>query len=211
MGRGTCGSATKVDKFTLLVERQGGVVGKPRLDVFDLEVLLQILAERHGLVPRLFDAFERLVELDDLLHFGLDGREIILGQAVRQVKIVVEATFDCWSERQLHAVEQPHHGPSHDVGAGMPHHIQGFLVLFREQLQFDLAFLGQREVQAHGFAVDFGADGGLGESGTDIEGHIAGGGRPGKGLFGAVWQNDFQHVGSCGVGGERRRGRERKV
>ena len=82
------------------------------------------------LVARHLEPLERLVGLDDLGHLGLDGGKVLLAELVLQVEVVVEAVVDRRAEGQLHAVEQPHHGPGHHVGAGMPHDPPGLRGLF---------------------------------------------------------------------------------
>ena len=49
---GNMRSTAQIDEFTLPVKAERDVIGQPRLEVFDLEMLLEIGAKRHGLVAR---------------------------------------------------------------------------------------------------------------------------------------------------------------
>ncbi len=68
----------------------------------------------------------------------------------------------------MHAFEQPHDGLGHDVGGAVPHDGEGFGVFFGEQAEADFAVGRQRAAEVDLAAVDFGQDGGLGQTGTDF-------------------------------------------
>ena len=170
------------------------MVGQARLDVLDLQCLTQVLAEPEGLVAAHFLSLERLVFLDDLCHFGLDLGEVLLGNPPRALKIVVEAVFDGGAKGQLNPVEKPHHRPRHDVGARVPHDVQGLRVAIGDQPQGDLAFFGQESIGADDLAVNLRGQGGLGQAGTDSRRNVD---RPdAMRVFQdfAVGQGDFQHI-----------------
>ena len=84
----------------------------------------ELLADLQRLGPRHFEPLERLVGLDDLLHLGFDRRKVFLRERLGQLEVVVEAAFDRRPEGQLHALQEPHHRPGHDVGRRVPHHAQ---------------------------------------------------------------------------------------
>ena len=91
----------------------------------------QIAAELDRLLPVHLDPLERLVFRDDLGHLGLDLGEVGLGQGVLHLEIVVEAVGHRRPKGQLHALEQPHDRPGHDVGTGMAQQIEGLGVFGR--------------------------------------------------------------------------------
>ena len=186
--------AAQIDEIALPVERDLAMVGQAGLDVFDLQPLAQVLAELQGLVAVHFHSLERLVFLDDAGHFRLDQGEILFGKPPLALEIVVEAVLDRGAKGQLDAVVEPHHRPRHDVGTGVPHHVQGLRVAAGNQPQGDLAFLGQEGVRAHDLAIDLGGHGGLGQAGADFRGDIdrADAARVFQDF--AIGQVDFKHV-----------------
>ena len=78
------------------------------------------LAERRqGLVDRQLGAHRRVVLGDDLLHLGLDAREVGLGDRLGQLEVVVEAVLDGRADRVLGARPEPQDGLRHDVRGGV--------------------------------------------------------------------------------------------
>ncbi|MFM1944957.1 MAG: hypothetical protein RI897_3939 [Verrucomicrobiota bacterium] len=70
------------------------------------------------------DFFEDLVGFDDFFHLGLDGGEVIGGDAVVEFDVVVEAIFDGWSVGELGIGPEGGDGGGHDVGAGVAEPLQ---------------------------------------------------------------------------------------
>ncbi len=132
-GVGDVRSATQVDELALPVEAERIVLGQPRLDVLDLQLLIQIVAQFDGFVAVQREPLERLRLLDDLLHLLFDPWEIIVADLMLQVEVVVEAVGQCRPERQRNAGIQPHHGPSHHVRTRVPQHAQGFGIAVGQQ------------------------------------------------------------------------------
>ena len=97
------------------------------------------------------------------------------------------------AERQLHALEQPHHGLGHHVGRAVPHDGERLGILLGEQPQANFAAGGQRAVQIDLPAVDFGQHGRLGQTRADRGRHVVGGDRPIELFPAAVGQNYGQH------------------
>ena len=89
-------------------------------------------ADLAALMPRLFDALELQVCLDDLRHLGLDRREVFFRQRPRQAHVVVKALLGRRSKRQLHTLEQPHHRLRHHVRARVAHDRQRLRVFLRQ-------------------------------------------------------------------------------
>ena len=171
-GAGNVRAAAEVDELALAIERQRGVVGQAFLNVLDLERLAQVAAQRQRLVARLFQSLERFVGLDDLGHLGLDLGKVLFRQWARELEVVVEAVVGGGAERQLHAVEQPHHGPGHHVRGRMPHHGQRLGIFLGEQPQRDAALAGQKGGGADDLAVHFRGQRGLGQARADFGRYI---------------------------------------
>ena len=110
--------------------------------------------------------------LDDPGHLGLDLGEVGLGEGVLHLEIVVEAAGDRRPEGQLHAVEQPHHGPGHDVRTRMAQQVQGLGVLAGNQAKGDLAVGRQWLVGPHQATIHFGGQGGFSQTRADLGGNV---------------------------------------
>ena len=155
-GGGHVRPAAEIEELTLAVEGERLVVRQAASMCSTLYDLLQVAADLQGLVARLLDSLERLIQLDDLLHLGFDGREILLRERLVAVEIVVEPVFDGGSERQLHALVQPHHRAGHDMGRGMPHDGQRLGVPPRKHPQLHVAVGGEFVVEPYELPVNFG-------------------------------------------------------
>ena len=88
------------------------------------------------------------------------------------LEIVIESAGHRRPEGQLHAVEQPHHRPGHDVGTRVAQQIQGLGVFAGDQAQGDLTVAGQRRIDADQPSVYFGGQRGLGQPRTDIGSNV---------------------------------------
>ena len=113
-----------------------------------------------------------------LLHLSLDAGEVIFLDGRCRVDVVIEAVLDGRPERQLHAGEQPHDGPRHDVSAAVPQNIECFAILVGENLKRHFGLAGrQLNVQIDDDTVDLGRHRRLRQSLADALGHLA---RPGS-------------------------------
>ena len=145
-----------------------------------------------------FDPLERLVLLDDPGHLGLDLREVGLRQGVLHLEIVIEALGHRRPEGQLHALEQPHDRPGHDVGAGMAQQIEGLGVFGGDQPQGDLAVGGQQIIDACHLPIHFGGQSGLGQTRADVGGDVDGPNATGILERFSVGKDDFEHKSPAG-------------
>ena len=108
------------------------------VDVLDLEGLAQVGDELAGLGDRQGEPLERLGVLEDPGHLGLDGREVVLGEAAAgHHDVVIKAVGGGRAEREPDAREKPHDGPGHDVGRRMPQDVERLAVLGRQDPQLD--------------------------------------------------------------------------
>ena len=69
-------------------------------------------------------AVELLALLDDLAHPRLDGLQVVRGERLRHVEVVVEAVGDRRPDAELRLREQLLHGLGHDVGGGVPQDVE---------------------------------------------------------------------------------------
>ncbi len=91
---------------------------------FGLEGLALTLEEGHRLVPGPDFAHDRQVAIDDLVHPLLDRHQIVRGERVCPVEIVIEAGFGRWAERHLRAGVKLLHRLRQDMGAVVPDEVQ---------------------------------------------------------------------------------------
>ena len=127
-------TATEIDELPLPVEADGRVSRQPGVDVLDLQLLRHPIDEFEGLVAVADEPLEWLRRIDDLLHLGLDVREVVLTDFVIAGDVVIEPVTGRGPERQLDTRPQPHDGPRHDVSTRMPHDPQRRSILLGEQL-----------------------------------------------------------------------------
>ena len=152
------GPAAEIDELSLPVERERGMGGEAGFDVLGLEGLIEAADDLCRLFPRHLDPLEGLVGLDDPLHLGLDGRQILVGDRTGRPHVVIKPLADRGPEGEFNALEQPHHRAGHDMGRGMPHHRERPGIARIEGLQVDRAGGWERGVEAHGLAVEHRCD-----------------------------------------------------
>ena len=120
------------------------VVVDGQLGTADLDALAQLEVQRAGRVPLEADqlqlvglggefgpgllvghhpAGEPLALPDDLAHPGLDGLQVLRGERLGHVEVVVEAVLDRRADTQLGLREQLLYGLGHDVRGRMPHDV----------------------------------------------------------------------------------------
>ena len=88
------------------------------------------------------------------------------------LEIVVEAVGHRRPKGQLHALEQPHDRPGHDVRTRMAQQIEGLGVFVGDQAKSDLAVGGQQIIDACHLPVHFGGQSGLGQTRANVGGDV---------------------------------------
>ena len=111
------------------------------VDVLDLERLAQVGDELAGLGRRAAsNRSNGSASLTILRHLGLDGRKVVLGEAAAvDLDVVVEAVRRGGPEGELHAGEEPHDGPGHDVRRRVAQDVERLAVLGGQDPQLDRA------------------------------------------------------------------------
>ena len=131
----------------------GGGLGVERgllvSDQFELVRLVGLLGA--GLLFGDRAAAERLRGLDDPLHALLDLLEILRGERILDVEVVVEAVLDDRTDAQLGVRADLLDRLGHDMRGRMAH--DGQTILAVEGDRFDHVAVVQRRVQVAGFAV----------------------------------------------------------
>ena len=120
LGVADVGADAHVDVVALLVEGDAGVVVQVA-DVLDLVLLAALLHKGDGLGAGLLVHGELEVLLDDLLHLGLDRREVVLADldALGQVDVVVEAVVGRGAVGKVGLGIEALDGLRHDVRGGV--------------------------------------------------------------------------------------------
>mmetsp|Transcript_2756 Transcript_2756/g.8369 ORF Transcript_2756/g.8369 Transcript_2756/m.8369 type:complete len:354 (-) Transcript_2756:273-1334(-) len=121
-------------------------------DVIDCDGLLQSLQDLElvrfaglldsslGLLAADFLATEWQLLADNLVHLLFYLLQVLLGERLRRIKVVVEAVVDPRSNRYLSLGEQPLYGHGHDVGRRMSHLEQIFTGLVGRKVHCLLRF-----------------------------------------------------------------------
>ncbi|CAI8430745.1 MAG: Uncharacterised protein [Rhodospirillaceae bacterium] len=109
------GPAAQVDPVALRVERDGLALGQI-FDQLDLELLALGLEQRDGFVPADHLPLKGCVAGDHLVHLRLDHLEVVGGEGLFPVEIVVKAVFDRRADGDLRAGKQLLHRLGQHVG-----------------------------------------------------------------------------------------------
>ena len=122
------------------------------------------------------EPLERLGVLDDPGHLGLDGREVVLGEAAAgDLDVVIEAVGGGRPEGEPHAREEPHDGPGHDVGGRVPQDVERLAVPRGQDPQLDRGVVAvlERPIEVDDRAVGHRRDGRVGQPLADPLGDLA--------------------------------------
>ena len=179
-GRRQVRAAAQVGEVALLVQADGvdALVGDEIVDHLDLVVLAQVGETLLRLFDGQLDAGQREVLSHDPGHLGLDLGQVLAGDGLGQVEVVVEPVLEVVHQRRADAVldlgpVQAADGHGHHVGGGMAEDFQGGVVPGGEDLE-PVRALAHRRREVHGRTVDDRRHGGAGEAWGDVFGHFAG-------------------------------------
>jgi hypothetical protein len=95
-----------------------------RVDDLHLVGLAEVAEALQGLLAADLLALERLLGVDDLLHLGLDEREIVVGERPVDVEVVEEAGLDRRADRHLRLRKQPLDRLGHHVRGRVAQRLQ---------------------------------------------------------------------------------------
>ena len=186
-------AAAEIREVPLRVERDRAVGLLRELDLVRLVLGLEARdrVQERGLLARPRAALRDLTP--DLL---LDRGEVVLGDRLGELEVVVEAVGDRRPDRDLHARVEAEDGLGEQVRARVPEHRQRVLVLRvarREDL--DALAVREREPQVARRAVRAQEDGLLGELGADRAGCVEPGRALGQLQLGGVRKHDLHRAG----------------
>ena len=150
------------------------------------EELARLLAGHHR-------ALEGVVGLDDRRHARLDGLDLLRGERLGHVEVVVEAVVDGGAEAYAgRGNDLAHRGCEH-VRRGVAQHAQRLGVALGEQS--DLGAVGEGPAQVDDLAVDDRRQGGARQPRADLGGEVGGGGSGGEREGASVGEADADGVG----------------
>ena len=145
-----------------------------RLDQLDLERLaaIRVMRDRAVAVPGL--GRDRVARRDDLAHLRLDPAQILGGEGLGPVEIVIPAVRDHGADGDLHLGPDLLHGAGHDMREIVTDEFErGGLVLHR--VDGDGGVMRDRPLQVPVRAVDLRRDGLFRQRGGDVGRHLGGG------------------------------------
>ena len=99
---------------------------------------------------------EGLVRRPDLGHPRLDPRQVVRGERLRELEVVVEPVLDRGADRVLRAGDQVAYGLGQHVGGGMPKDVQPVGLVRSHGFHRSVALRDERQVYQH--AVEPGDD-----------------------------------------------------
>lgn len=167
-GVGHVRTLAHVGEGTRVVE--GDLVFGNLVDVRDLQLVADALEAFLGTCPIEGDARVGTAFGRDLLHARFDLGQVLLGERLRGLEVVVEALVGGRAEPQVGAWEQVEHGHREQVRGAMAEHVERFLVLGGQDAQRRVAL--DRTRGLHDVAVDDAGDGGLGQALADARGDL---------------------------------------
>ena len=183
--------------------RAGAQVGElALLKEADLFALAGVLLNQLDLVRLVLHQFQRLrnvqlkalqrqLFLDDLLHLGLDLLDVLRGERLFHVEVVVESFLDGWADGEFGLWVQALDRLRHHMGRGVP---EGFFaVLVVEGADFQVAVLGDGGAQVGDLAVDSAAAGRFGKARTQGLGYVDDRNARFKFLDASVFESDMDH------------------
>ena len=131
------GTGAQVGELALLIERNVGILRQivDQLHLVGLALLLHELQRpRRGAAQTL----QLQLFLADLPHFGLDFLQVLGGEGLLGVQIIIETVVDGGADSQLRLGPQALDGLGHHMGAGVPIGLAVFLVFKGVQFSSDM-------------------------------------------------------------------------
>ena len=119
----------------------------------ELLFIVLTLHELQCFRDRQLEAFNLDVFLDDLLHLGFDLCEVVVGDGLRQLHIIIEAVIHSRTDGELCARVQAVYRLRHDVGRGVPICLFALFIVKRQNLY--LAIFVEHGAQVAHLAVHF--------------------------------------------------------
>jgi len=189
-GRRQVRTTTQINPVTLTVHGDFVVRGQ-FIDPFRFEALPLLFEEGSNLIPGPDLAHDVYIAVDDVLHAGFDGFEILRGERLIAVEVVIETFLGRGAEGDLRAGEQLLDRHGQHMGGVMTDQVQRAFVLAADQFQLRILF--DWAVQIPFLAVDAGEDRRFRKARADILSHFQGRYRSFIGFHTAVGEGQSDH------------------
>ena len=144
-------ACAEVREIVLLIEGDVLALGSVLTD--ELLFIVLTLHELQCFRYRQLEALNLDVFLDDLLHLGFDLCEVVVGDGLRQLHIIIEAVIHSRADGELCARVQAVYRLRHDVGRGVPICLFALFIVKRQNLY--LAIFVEHGAQVAHLAVHF--------------------------------------------------------
>ncbi len=108
--------AAEIDELPLPIKAQRLVIGEPRLNVLDLQLLIQVAAKLDRLFASGVEPLERLGFGDDFFHLLFDAREVVFADLRVEIEVVIKPVSGGRAECEADSRIEPHDRSRHDVG-----------------------------------------------------------------------------------------------
>ena len=123
------GASAEVGELALAVEGNVVALGGVLLNELDFIGLAPVLHELSGVGGGEGETLDGGLFLDDLLHLGFQGSQILRSEGLFHVKIVVEAAVDGRADGELCPRKKTLHGLGQQMGGGVPEGLFAVLVI----------------------------------------------------------------------------------
>ncbi len=185
-------AAAEIEPVALLVDLDG-LVGRDRIDQFDLEHFAVVAEHLLGLLARPDLLGEGFVARDDLAHFLFDRGEVFRRERLVAEEVVIEAVLDHRADRDLRARPQRLHGFGQHVRGVVPDQLQCAGIVAGDEFDFGVALDWIGEIDDH--AIERHRHRALGQRRRNALGDIEAGDVLGEFAFRAVGEGkgDFLH------------------
>ena len=119
-----------------------------------------------------FAAFELVALPRDLGHLRLDRLQVLGGERLRNVEVVVEAVRDRWTEADSGVRVQLAYGRGQHVSGGVPEHPERVFVVILPRHNRDAIAVGETAIQVYQLTIHSGGHRGPGQTRTDRRGQV---------------------------------------
>ncbi len=163
-------AAAQIDPVALPVQRDLLARRDDVVDDLRLVDLALVLEESDRVVLRHDAALDRQRLGDDLVHLGLDLREVVGRERRLAREVVVETVVDDGTDRDLRVGEQPLRRLREQVRSRMTQDVERLGALLGDDRQLRVVF--DAETRVDELAVDLAGERGLREAGADRRGDV---------------------------------------
>ena len=184
-------ATTHVDVLFVMIETWLVITGNVLIQDFDLVRLAARLEYIARFLPGDFFLDDVVILGYQRQHALFQGSQIFIGQGTVKINVIVEAVVDDGTDGHLGLGPELLDSMTQQVGAGVAQNVQTFFVFGSDDGQRGIGF--DQLARIHQFTVYPTGNARLGETGTDVRGHIHDGNGVGKLTLAAIRQSNDWH------------------